>query len=206
MISIDHNYDNNPNHTIELETFMNIRDSFKCPDNYDKTQIKQYKLVETYGLVESKRDEIFKSESFLKLKEIFYKGKQTPFSHDFINISVHIRRPNSRDDRIYGTDTPNSYYLDIINTIRNNKYNKPLKIHIYSQGDIRNFSEFISDDTIFHLDESIQDTFLGLVYADILVTSRSSFSYTAGLLTKANTVYFQYWRHHPPLSWWVCKD
>ena len=114
---------------------------------------------------------------------------------------MHIRRHNSRDTRIAGTDTPDSYYLNLINTIREKYIDKPLKFHIYSQGNENNFNMYKNNDTVFHLNESVQDTFTGLVYGDILVMSRSSFSYIAALLSNGIIYYEKFW--HPPLYNWI---
>ena len=65
--------------------------------------------------------------------------------------------------------------LDKIKHIREN-YNNPL-FHIYSEGNINNFKEYINNDVILHINENIVDTFTGMVFADILIMSRSSFSY-----------------------------
>jgi hypothetical protein len=199
--TIDHNYTNDPNFTIELEEFMNIKNEYKCPDNLDKNTIITYPICTTYSFIESNINKIFSSESFNKLKNIFYKGKHSPFDKNYINIAVHVRRHNSRDTRIAGTDTPDSYYLNIINTIRKKYIDKQLKFHIYSQGNENNFNVYKNNDTIFHLNESVKDTFTGLVYGDILVMSRSSFSYIAALLSNGIIYYEKFW--HTPLSSWI---
>ena len=200
--SIDHNYNNDPKHTENLQKFMNLQDEYKIPDGF-KGSVRRYSIRETYDFVESKFEELLNSNSFLKIKNAFFKGKHNPFDNnkDFLHVAVHIRRPNSRDDRTEGADTPNSYYLNIINHIRKTVSGKPLKFHIFSQGDIQKFSDFFSEDTVFHLDEEIQDTFLKMVYADILVCSRSSFSYAAALLSDSIIYYEKFW--HPPRASWI---
>lgn len=199
--SIDHNYSNDPDFTLKLEEFMNIKEEYKCPDNIDKNKIITYEIGQTYPFIEKNINEIFTSDSFKKIKELFYKNKKSPFDKNYINVSVHIRRHNSRDTRTGGTDTPDIYYLNIIDSIKNKYRDKPLKIHIYSQGKEDNFSIYKNDDTIFHLNEDIQNTFLGLVYGDILIMSRSSFSYTAGLLSNGIIYYEKFW--HPPVYTWI---
>lgn len=202
--SIDHNYNTDPNFTNNLEKFMNIKDYYIYPENVDVNNINTIKCVNSYPFVQANMDQLFSSESFKKLKDIFYMNKQSPFDDNYIHISVHIRRPNSRDVRVDGSDTPDSYYIDKINLIKNSFSDKPLKFHIYSQGDEANFKSFISDNTIFHLNESVESTFLGLVYANILITSRSSFSYTAGLLSNGTIIYQKFW--HPPLNSWIISS
>jgi hypothetical protein len=199
--AIDHNYTNDPNFTSKLEDFMNIKEAYKCPDNIDKTRIITYPIISTYPFIEKNINEMFSSESFKKLKNIFYKDKKTPFNNSYMNICIHIRRPNSRDTRLTGSDTPDAYYLNKINIIRKTYKDKPLQFHIYSQGNEHDFEIYKNNDTVFHLNESIEDTFLGLVYGDILVMSRSSFSYVAGLLSNSIVHYEKFW--HPPLYSWI---
>lgn len=200
--SIEHNYANNPNHTAELENFMNIKGSYMSLDETGGIKpIENHDVRNVYAFVESRINEMVKSDSMSKVRESFMKDKVSPFNNENMNVSIHIRRPNSRDVATYGTDTPNSYYLHIINMIRTMDNKKPVIFHIYSQGDEKMFSDLIGDDTILHLNESIQDTFLGLVFGDILVMSMSAFSYTAAILTKGKV----YYKHMcvSPLAEWI---
>ena len=73
--------------------------------------------------------------------------------------------------------------------------------HIYSQGELECFNNYKNDDTILHINEDICNTFMGLVAADVLVTSRSSLSYTAALLSYGEIYYKHFW--HPPSKEWI---
>ena len=125
------------------------------------------------------------------------------FNNNKTNIAVHIRRENIHDKGRAGEriTTPNKYYLNVMNNIRN-KYNdkKELLFHIYSQGDINNFKILDNNDVIFHLNEDIGKTFTGLVSADILVISPSSFSYTAALISDGE-IYYKKFLHKPKSNW-----
>ena len=57
-------------------------------------------------------------------------------------ITFFIRRTNLHDGINAREETPNSYYLNVIERIKNENLNKELLFHIYSQGDITNFSCF----------------------------------------------------------------
>ena len=199
ILSIDHNYNNDPEFTTKLNKFMNLADTFKCPEN----SVINYMNTSDFWTVDAELNKYCKINALNKIKTAFFSDKTSPFNKEHLNVSIHIRRPNARDNRIEGTDTPNSYYLNIINKIRNNNKDKSIKFHIYSQGSEENFSEFKSNDTEFHLNGSVEDTFLGLVYGDTLVISASSLSYTAGLLSNGIVYYKPFW--HPPLDSWV-KD
>ena len=156
---------------------------------------------DTYKNIQHLFDKYLNSKSFLKYKNLFYSDKSSPYNKAHTHVAVHVRRHNKEDNRIEGTNTPDEYYINIINNIRL-KYSN-CKFHIYSQGNISNFSSFIADDTVLHLDEDVLDTFNGLVFADILVTSASSFSYVAAMLTNGLVYYKTFW-HTPSKNWIIC--
>jgi hypothetical protein len=196
--AIDHNYSGDPGFTAALEKYMGIKDAYS-PEGV--TQAEVIPFLQSYYTVEQNIDTMFNSAAFHKLKAAFYKDKVSRFDSTYMNIAVHVRRFNTRDCRTGGTDTPNSYYLDVINKIRAKYIGRPLKFHIYSQGMAISFREYMADDVVLHLNESIQETFTDFVFADILVTSQSSFSYVAALLSNGVVYYQKFW--HPPLNHWI---
>jgi hypothetical protein len=138
------------------------------------------------------------------LKSCFWSNKaRNPFANECFNVAVHIRRENAHDNGCAGNraTTPNSYYAGVMQEIRETHSTKPLLFHVYSQGDQENFRELGASDVFFHLDEEIIDTFYGLVAADILVMSPSSFSYSAALLSDGIVYYKPFW--HNRKSGWI---
>jgi hypothetical protein len=113
------------------------------------------------------------------------------------DIAIHIRRgdvKNGDTERF----TSNDAYKKLIDTlhIKYPDYN----VIIYSEGKEADFSEIASDKTQFRLNETLTDTFHGLVTAKVLVMAKSSLSYAAAILNE-NTVYYQdFW--HKPLDHW----
>ena len=75
----------------------------------------------------------------------------------------------------------------------------PFEVHLFSQGSEDDFPEF-SGRVIFHLDENPFQTFQWLVGADILITAKSTFSYTAAILSQGTVIYFPFW-HRPMWNW-----
>jgi hypothetical protein len=78
-------------------------------------------------------------------------------------------------------------------------------IHIYSQGAAEKFANFIGNDIIgkdvvLHLNETNEQTYLGMAAADILITSASSVSYSAAFFSDGDIYYTEFW--HKPCSWW----
>jgi Glycosyl transferase family 2 len=130
-----------------------------------------------------------------------------PYTH---HLAVHIRRPNCDDTRPNGGEEyTNEYYIQTLLNIRNtyNGYDTSNRIqyHIYSQGDVDKFSTIknhhvLGTDVMLHLNETTEDTFIGMTVADILVTSASSYSYTAAFLCDGDIYYTNFW--HKPCSWW----
>ena len=114
---------------------------------------------------------------------------------DDIDIAIHIRRGDVRKGTRF---TPNSYYNKIIKFL-NSKYPN-YNIKIFSQGKLKNFSDIIGNNISFELNTDIQRTFHSLVSAKILVTAKSSFSYSAAILNSNEIFYINFW--HQPLNHW----
>lgn len=137
------------------------------------------------------------------IKQRFWDNKdRNHFKNNKTNVAVHVRRVNSGDCRAGHPE--NSYYLAVMNRIREMNKGTPLLFHIYSQsgpqGGKHSFQDLVRDDVELHIDEDISRTFVGLVAADKLVTCPSSFSYAAALITDGEVHYKRFW--HPPRSSW----
>lgn len=199
--NISHNYNNNNNFTKNMECFINLK------NNIPNTQDESVKSID-YGSIVMKFtnnniDLCYKSQHLEFIKKCFWENKdKNVFKNNKLNIAVHIRRPNSHDNRKEGTNTPDKYYLNIINIIRNKYQNRELLFHIYSQGENKNFEIFKAQDTILHLNEELHLTFMCMVAADILVTSASSLSYVAALLSDGEIYYKKFW-HNPRKEWFI---
>ena len=199
----EHNYDKDPLFTQKLIDYMNLKHHF--PNTHNVTNPTCYDTNITYRFCENNLSYILQSTAFKELQNIFFENKQTPFDTNFFNVAVQIRRYNQADSRVAGSDTPDHYYLNLIQHCRRNyRGPKPLKFHIYSQGPSSNFSMYVSNDTEFHLNEFVLDTFNGLVFADCLIMSGTSFSYVAAILNKGRIYYKRFW--HNPASYWFIGD
>ena len=149
---------------------------------------------------------LLNSESLVNLKTNFRKNKnRNIFNNDVFNIAIHIRSTNLHDITLGSNrSTTLNYYFDIIERIKQTMVNeKRIVFHIYSQNDMRDYDEFDKEGIYFHLNENMFDTFIGLVAADILVTSKSSFSYAAAILSDGIIYYQPFW-HPPGEKWIVC--
>ena len=217
--SFHHNYENDPLFVETLNTYMAIKKNYiNIKDIQDISSIKICNIPELYTSIESNIDFYHNSEAIKKFKGFFYKEKISPFDSAYFNVAIHIRRTNSHDSRALGTTVPNTYHIDIIKKICNDNPSRNIKFHIYSQGNIEDFQEIVNltyskpnkiwlknimqtYNIEFHLNESVLNTFNGMIFADILTTTTSSFSYVAGLISNGIIYYKPFW--HPPLSKWI---
>lgn len=205
---MDHNYDGDVDFLKKKEWLVNLMGYFPLVTQVDQFPMHKNKEIQLIpdGYIKYFEENLIacaNSDALKKIKNIFRANKvrSNYFDERYLNIAVHIRRPNQDDVRVAGTDTPDAVFAYIIEMLRK-KYalQNPL-FHIYSQGDEEEFrSAFARSDIVFHINESIEDTFTSLVLADVLVTSRSSFSYTAALLSEGTVYYMRFW--HPPLPHW----
>lgn len=201
---IEHNYNNDIKFVDNIENLINLKRNIKNVNEHNNNQIK---CLDFNSIIrpfcENNIDNICNNIHLEFIKKCFWENKdKNVFKNNKINIAVHVRRPNSHDNRKEGTNTPNKYYLNIINTIRNKYQNRELLFHIYSQGENKNFEIFKAPDTILHLNEELSLTFMCMVAADILVTSASSLSYVAALLSNGVIYYKKFW-HNPRKEWFI---
>jgi len=202
--NVEHNYDNDLNYTQKLEKIMNLKDNIRARC---ETSPKEILFRDIRQPFESNIDQYCNSNAMQFIKDCFWANKERDhFKNDKINIAVQIRRENSHDNGLAGSraSTPNVYYKNIMNTIRHEYSTKQIQFHIYSQGHAENFQDLGGEDTQFHLNEDIASTFIGMVAADILILSPSSFSYVAGLLSDGKVYYKSFW-HNKKKEWTLCE-
>jgi hypothetical protein len=203
-----------PSEAEDFENVMNIR------GNYPDSQTGDYAVShrESYPFFESNIDACLASDSMKKIKSLFRAGKNNPFDKNYTHVAVHIRRPSLSST----VDTPeqsgginvklitdfsvdqgdrftnDKHFLDAIDTIRTKHPNA--LFHIFSQGDPSLFKAFEAPDVMLHLNEPVHETFTMCVFADVLMMSKSSFSYLAALLSDGEIWFTPFW--HRPASHW----
>jgi hypothetical protein len=123
------------------------------------------------------------------------------FKSTNVNIAVHIRRGDVNPTIYPYRYTPTSYFKHIIDRLL--KQYPTANICIFTEITDENKDEFlIFTDPAIHIvsggDALV--AFEHLVKADVLVMSKSSFSYIAGLYNEKNVLYTPFW--HNPLNHW----
>ena len=134
------------------------------------------------------------------------------FNPNQLNIALHIRRgdllPGRQFSDLSSRMLPDSWYLEILNAILNH-LSKSVAIHIYSEGkDGQYHSETGSPfswkehfqnsghEVHEHIDSDFMGTFHHLLYADVLIGSKSGMSHLAGMLGNQIKLMPQMWHSY----------
>jgi hypothetical protein len=154
------------------------------------------------------------------LKTKFYNAKARQndrliFSNEHFNIAIHVRR----GDILVGQNNVNANLLMrwqdndffekvLVQVIDNIRPAKPIAIYLFSQGELKDFDSFKKNESIhFCLDMGAKDSFLHMVFADLLITSKSSFSYKPALLNKGIKVCPRnFWHGYPENNEWILVE
>ncbi len=133
------------------------------------------------------------------------------------NIAVHVRRTVIIDNKIILEDEAaqamrwlsNDYYEKVLKqVVENINTIKPISIYIFSTGRPEEFAEFSKyGDVHFCSDMDEYASFLHLIRADLLITSKSSFSYKPALMNNAIKVCPRnFWHNYPKSKNWILVE
>lgn len=137
------------------------------------------------------------------------------YSKESINIAIHVRRGDIVAGQQNGNINhqmrwqDNNYFVKVLHSVISHiSANKPLAIYLFSQGIESDFKEFNQFKNLhFCLDMSPQDSFLHMVYADVIITSKSSFSYKPALLSNGIKICPEnFWHGYPNTEDWILAD
>lgn len=144
------------------------------------------------------------------------------FSKDQLDVAIHIRRGDVAEWNITKRLTANSYFMNTAKQLHEilKTQDKKVVFHIFSEGNLNDdfpelsrvhsennskvnrLAELKENPNIqfrMHLNGDARKAFLHLTNADILVTSKSCFSYVAAVLNKkAKILFTEFW--FPSLS------
>ena len=158
-----------------------------------------------FGVIEYIRKKFYSAPS--------RKNDRLTYSPDHFNIAIHVRRGDIMTDANNPNLTmrylSNDYFEKVLKQVVDNiKVNKPIHIYFFSQGKPEDYPEFASYPNLhWCLEMGAQDSFLHFVYADLLITSKSSFSYKPALLSYGIKVCPRdFWHGYPQGKDWILCD
>lgn len=128
------------------------------------------------------------------------------------NIAIHVRPreitlglKNSKA-KLLIYQKKMEYFVKVLqNVLKITDTTKPIAIYLFSQGTKSDFAKFEHFNNIhFCLDRKEQDSFLHMVHADVLICSKSSFSYMPALLNKNSKVCpKRFWHGYSKTKDWI---
>jgi hypothetical protein len=120
-------------------------------------------------------------------------------------VALHVRRHVAHDaDHPYAMSLPRMAQL--LTTVERvvATTGSTCEVRVYSQGKVEEFSDFVRPGVTLHLDTDPLDSLAGLIDADLVILSRGSFSYVAGLLSEGIVIADPY--YPPQDDWLVCDE
>lgn len=154
------------------------------------------------------------------LKNKFYAakarhGEQMDYRKETFNIALHIRRGDISNGQKNRNHNPlmrwqdTTYFEKVLAAaLKALPPEKKAAIYLFSQGRREQFPEFEKFPNVhFCLDVNAQRSFLCMVYADLLITSKSSFSYKAALLNNGIKICPRnFWHGYPLAKNWILAE
>lgn len=152
------------------------------------------------------------------LQEKFYsastrKTDRLVYDSNNYNIAIHVRRGDIMEDLSNPNFTmrylSNDYFDKVLRQVVDHvKTEKPVHIYFFSQGKPEDYPEFAEYPNLhWCMDMGAMDSFLHMVYADLLITSKSSFSYKPALLNNGIKVCPEnFWHGYPDSEDWIMVD
>lgn len=157
-----------------------------------------------YGVINEIREKFYNCPERKNNKLIYYDNN--------FNLAIHIRRGDiiQKNKKVNPNLTmrfqSDDYFINALNTalsLLSDKNN--IHIYLFSQGVPEEFSEFSKYNNLhLCLDMDAQESFLHMVYADALITSKSSFSYKPALLNMGiKFCPYNFWHGYPNSPDWI---
>lgn len=145
------------------------------------------------------------------------RNDQIIYDSTHFNIAVHVRRTVIIGEKvIFENDEiramrwlSNDYYEQVLmQVVENLRVTKPISIYIFSTGKADEFTEFSKyGDVHFCSDMDEYSSFLHLIRADLLITSKSSFSYKPALMNEAIKICPRnFWHGYPDTKDWILAE
>lgn len=160
-----------------------------------------------YGVIKDIQRKFYSSQS--------RKNDQLLYSKYYFNIAIHVRRGDividqkNQNPNLKMRWQDNNYFINVLsNVLKTVKTENSIAIYLFSQGVENDFEDFKQFSNLhFCLEMSAQDSFLHMANADLLITSKSSFSYKPALLNRGIKVCPKvFWHGYPEAKDWILAD
>ena len=155
------------------------------------------------------------------LQQKFYaaparQNDQLIYDRNHFNVAIHLRRGDIMDNpsnpNLSMRYLSNDYFEKVLSQVCHKLYgsqNKPIHIYFFSQGCPDDYPEFAKFPNLhWCLDMGAKESFLHMVYADVLIISKSSFSYKPALINRKGIKVCpkNFWHGYPKTNDWVLCD
>lgn len=145
------------------------------------------------------------------------KQEKLEYNRNYFNIAVHVRRTVVIDSKVIVENDenrkkrwlPDDYYFQVISClIEAGKFPQPIRLYVFSTNELEEFKCLEERFEVFFCHEWDEYTsFLHLVKADLLITSKSSFSYKAALFSDGYIISPKhFWHDYPDSSKWIIAE
>jgi hypothetical protein len=190
----------------EITVIQNIMNSYQANNVVFVCEQDQF-YRDQYGVIDSIQQKFHNSPERAQ-EELRYSAKN-------YNIAIHVRRGDivigqkNNNPNLQMRWQNNDYFETVLKeVVTNTQTNKPIAIYLFSQGENKDFETFNKFKNLnFCLDMDAQSTFLHMVMADLLITSKSSFSYKPALLNNGiKVVPTNFWHGYPKTNDWIQVD
>jgi hypothetical protein len=214
VFPVEHNYDEDGSFEDKWENFFNLGHGELSLDDVDESELSYVESMNEYfdesgvDLYDKLRDDFFE-------KYFLTEKPKLVFDEDKVNVAVHVRRPAYRAKQQEDRKISDEYYISVMESIKEEAQNsdRECKFYIYSVSPKHyNFCRVDIYREYRNLDMDIELVIDGcpfsdmhhMMMSDVLVTSKSSFSYLPALFTGAKVFYHKFW--HEPKSYWVVHN
>jgi hypothetical protein len=159
-------------------------------------------------------------DTYIDLSEKFFtaparKENKLFYTAGHFNIAIHIRRGDVADMKQSGDSNweqrwlNNDYFVNVLQQVLAAiPASKDVQVYIFSQGKKEDYPEFSQFSHInYCLDTNAYESFVHMVYADLLISSKSSFSYKPALLSKGIKICpGNFWHSYPSTNDFILAD
>lgn len=201
FFKISHNYERSKSWESTWESFLNLGNGYPQISDFSKSKITEIEFSKFKSADQLSTDRIYRFPRLGPLSSKYFdyfhpvllrhRFNFHSFHHSSslnpnnFNIAIHIRRGDvslDKNPKHRNRYTENNLILRTISQLRSLFEGPDTVFHLYSEGTADQFQQFVSTDTILHLDESPFDSLVQMIKSDVFVTAKSSFSRLAAYL------------------------